>query len=297
MYPIPISPLRYPGGKAKLYPIISKLVAANGGVYSTFIEPFCGGAALSLKLLSKKEVIGADINDKDQRIYEIWHLIKTNPSFLISFIENVPLDIDTWRAMKEMIKGSGNADMRGCSAFYLNRCNRSGILDASPIGGKSQMGTYKLDARFNRQALAESVRQTGKLLFRAAVHHNDGLAFIDKYFTGAFPYMTYPDDLFFFIDPPYIEQGNSLYTCKMSLEDHAELAHALTGRYKDARWVATYDDHALVRELYRGFPIFEIPTTYHANRAKRAHELIVLSNAINFEEMWFTQKDKEQTHE
>lgn len=43
------SPLRYPGGKYKLYPYISELMRKNE--CSTYIEPFGGGSALSLELL------------------------------------------------------------------------------------------------------------------------------------------------------------------------------------------------------------------------------------------------------
>ena len=40
------SPLRYPGGKYKLYKYVAELVKYNG--CQTYIEPFCGGAAIAL---------------------------------------------------------------------------------------------------------------------------------------------------------------------------------------------------------------------------------------------------------
>ena len=43
------SPLRYPGGKYKLYKYVAELVKYNG--CQTYIEPFCGGAAIALELL------------------------------------------------------------------------------------------------------------------------------------------------------------------------------------------------------------------------------------------------------
>lgn len=42
------SPLRYPGGKYKLYKYVSELVKENK--CTTYIEPFCGGAAIALEL-------------------------------------------------------------------------------------------------------------------------------------------------------------------------------------------------------------------------------------------------------
>ena len=46
-----ISPLRYPGGKAKLAPLVSGLVERNWGTPPVMVEPFAGGAGLGLSLL------------------------------------------------------------------------------------------------------------------------------------------------------------------------------------------------------------------------------------------------------
>ena len=45
--------------------------------------------------------------------------------------------------------------------------NRSGIANAGPIGGVKQDGTYKIDARFNRDQLAERVATIGALASRS----------------------------------------------------------------------------------------------------------------------------------
>ena len=48
----------------------------------------------------------------------------------------------------------------GFAAFYLNRTNRSGILNAGVIGGKKQDGKWEMDARFNRDNLASRILKT-----------------------------------------------------------------------------------------------------------------------------------------
>ncbi|MTO65030.1 DNA adenine methylase, partial [Turicibacter sanguinis] len=45
------SPLRYPGGKVKLYNYVRDLLKENNLLGETYIEPFAGGAGLALKLL------------------------------------------------------------------------------------------------------------------------------------------------------------------------------------------------------------------------------------------------------
>ncbi len=46
-----ISPLRYPGGKAKVYKEIVDLLKKNNKMETTYIEPFAGGCGLALMLL------------------------------------------------------------------------------------------------------------------------------------------------------------------------------------------------------------------------------------------------------
>ena len=45
------SPLRYPGGKAKLFPVISALLERNNLSSIAYAEPYAGGAGLALALL------------------------------------------------------------------------------------------------------------------------------------------------------------------------------------------------------------------------------------------------------
>ena len=61
------SPLRYPGGKYKLYPYVAKLIEIND--CTTYIEPFCGGAAIPLELLFHNNIKRVILNDYDYSIY------------------------------------------------------------------------------------------------------------------------------------------------------------------------------------------------------------------------------------
>ena len=64
------SPLRYPGGKSKLYYLVSEIIKKNFTKGScTYIEPFAGGAGLALKLLYNGDVKRIILNDFDPAIY------------------------------------------------------------------------------------------------------------------------------------------------------------------------------------------------------------------------------------
>ena len=57
------SPLRYPGGKGKLAPLMKYLIETTGHVGGTYIEPFAGGAGIALDLLENDVVSRIVIND------------------------------------------------------------------------------------------------------------------------------------------------------------------------------------------------------------------------------------------
>ena len=71
----------------------------------------------------------------------------------------------------------------GFAFFYLNRTNRSGVLNAGVIGGQAQTGTYKIDARFNRATLTERLRAIGDLADHIEVTDLDGRTTIQWYAT------------------------------------------------------------------------------------------------------------------
>lgn len=61
------SPLRYPGGKGKLKTVMKHMLECSGKQGGTFIEPFAGGAAVSLSLLLEGTVSHIVLNDKDKQ--------------------------------------------------------------------------------------------------------------------------------------------------------------------------------------------------------------------------------------
>ena len=69
------SPLRYPGGKAKLYNLVKKVLIKNDLLGGTYVEPFAGGAGLAIKLLMENDVKRIVLNDLDPAIFCFWKVI------------------------------------------------------------------------------------------------------------------------------------------------------------------------------------------------------------------------------
>lgn len=215
------SPLRYPGGKATLHPLMREVIAHNSLRYCRYAEPFAGGAGLALRLLFDGVVAGIHLNDLDLAIWSFWHSVLNRTEDLASMIEAAPVTISEWRRQREIVLSGGNGDPLelGYAAFFLNRTNRSGIIkSAGVIGGLDQTGNYLIDCRFNRVDLAARVRRIGRYRDRIELTQLDALDFLDTFERDT------AGPVFLCIDPPYFAKGSSLYSNFYRPEDHAVLA-------------------------------------------------------------------------
>lgn len=159
--PATLTPVRYPGGKTKIYPEIKSILEANNLLGHAYAELFAGGAGLAIKLLLKNDVKSIVINDFDPAVYCMWDVIVNHSEELCEFINDAKLNIDTWKSMREIYRSKDVSDSLalGKACFYLNRTNVSGILSGGVIGGLDQTGTYKMDARFNRKTLIAKIQR------------------------------------------------------------------------------------------------------------------------------------------
>jgi len=157
----------------------------------------------------------------------------------------------------------------GFSTFYLNRCNRSGILSAGPIGGFRQGGEWRIDARFSKKELVQRIQFIANYSNRITVSNLDALVFLTNLEQS--PHSR--KKLLVYLDPPYFSMGDRLYLNYYTKEDHIELAKHM--RSCNLKWILSYDDVSAVRRLYHGFPIKHANLTYHANVRKNGGELMV----------------------
>ncbi len=143
------TPLRYPGGKSSLLSFFGSIIEKNGLEHVQYVEPYAGGAGAALSLLILGKVDSIVINDLDRAVFAFWKAITEDTVSFIRRIREAPLTINEWYRQREVYRQK-DADLfdLGFAAFFLNRTNRSGILDGGVIGGKDQTGKWPLDARF-----------------------------------------------------------------------------------------------------------------------------------------------------
>ena len=264
------SPLRYPGGKSKIAPLIRLIIEKSGSSATTYIEPFAGGAGVALSLLIEGAVNQIVINDYDKAIYSFWRALKESPQELINLIKHVPLTIDEWKRQKEIYctQNKRYSVELGFAAFYLNRTNRSGILSAGPIGGYNQTGNYGLDARFNRDSLISRIQEITKYKSQIIVYNKE----IRNFISGVVP--KYQANAFVYFDPPYYENGQRLYKNFFSPTDHADIAYSIIHGV-NCPWVITYDDVPELRKIYSAFVQRRYNLNYSVANKGNGSEIII----------------------
>ena len=270
------SPLRYPGGKGKLSPYLTKIITLNGLEMGHYAEPFAGGAAVALDLLFSERVRHIHINDIDPCVYAFWHSVVHNMEAMIERIEMADISIETWLAARETKRKAGSQDLLdlGFATFFLSRTNRSGILNGGVIGGLAQEGAWKIDCRFNKEELISRIRRIGFYKSRISVCNMDASLFLSNYV---------PDILgpkLLYIDPPYYVKGALLYQNHYKHDDHLELAK-LVANLENCCWVVSYDNVKPIAEMYSSFDQEIFSIDYTARTYAKGTEIMVFSPDLN----------------
>lgn len=277
-----LSPLRYPGGKARLAPYLTRLIAAQDVRPARYAEPFAGGAGAALKLLINGTVEHIHLNDLNPGVAAFWRASTQRTDEFCTLVEATPLTVDEWKTQRNRyLNPTGLGDLElGFATFYLNRTNRSGILGARPIGGLDQRGKWKLDARFNRTGLVNRLRMIAAFAARIHVTEMEGLDFLSSV-------AHYEDDMFVYADPPYIVQGEGLYLHAFNEHDHLELAkHLARSR---CPWMLTYDDDPRITDtLYGNGRCARFPIAHTAHKQHVGSEAVIFSSGLNIPDMELT---------
>jgi DNA adenine methylase len=274
------SPLRYPGGKSKLYSFVKLMIQKSEIDNGVYMEPFAGGAGIALSLLIHKDVQKIVINDYDKAIYSFWRAITKETNAFISLVEKTPINIETWKKQKAIYENERESYSLelGFAAFYLNRTNRSGILKAGPIGGFEQTGEYKISARFNKKNLISRILLIAENKKNIHVYNKD----INSFIRNIMPRF---DNCFVYFDPPYFNKGPELYTNFFTYEDHKRISQEI--KKINCPWIVTYDNVDKIIELYNGYICKEFDLNYSVANTGKSSEIMF----INSNDMWPTQEE------
>lgn len=269
------SPLRYPGGKSALTDMLAALMdSIEMRRPRTYVEPYAGGAGAALALLHGGHAQKILINDADPAIHAFWQAAVHHNSCLIDMIHETPVTMREWAKQRAIYreKDASSPLRLGFATFFLNRTNRSGVLNAGVIGGQAQAGTYRIDARFNKQDLIERLSRIGHSADDIQVSNYDGIKVIRKHIQLK--------RSFIYADPPYFAKGAYLYKNSFTAADHARLAKLLVNK-PNGNWLLSYDNVPEIRRLYAALSMQEFDLHYSAHRTGLMRELLIPSARVS----------------
>ncbi len=289
------SPLRYPGGKNKLSAFIAKICIDNN-INGHYVEPYSGGASVALFLLMEGFVEKITINDRDRSIYAFWHSVLNKTEQLCEKIENAELTIAEWKKQRAVQTNKKNANLLdlGFSTFYLNRTNRSGIINAGVMGGIEQNGNYLMDCRFNKPELIQRIKNIAKRKRNIRLYKKDAIKLIDKIANEA-----QNDNVVFYFDPPYYLKASSLYMNHYKDDNHKIVSEKIKA-IQNIKWIVSYDNVPEINKLYSDCTKKEFSFKHTAYESRVGKEILFFSSNIfqpkikNYNPIKF-KKDKKST--
>lgn len=260
--------LRYPGSKERLAKTIIPYIPIDS--LTSYCEPFFGSGAIGLRILEK---LNPDtpvwINDIDYGVSCLWYSVVYNPQELCEYIVRFRPSVDEFIKLREASLSETETDVVRCGfgKLALHRISYSGLgsKSGSPLGGWNQTSKYKIDCRWNPVNLCKDVWKLHSLLSK----------FSSLKITRGDYKPTIAPDYFYYLDPPYYEQGNGLYQHGMSDDEHIELATIL--KSIDNKWVLSYDSHPFISDLYSSYPGYMLEASYTMTTKAHRHELLFVN--------------------
>lgn len=269
------TPLRYPGGKQRLAPFLLEVLEENALVGGDYAEPYAGGAGAGIELLLDRHINHIHLNDSSKPIYAFWNSILTQPEEFCRRISSASLTVEEWKKRRHIVRHPEAYDEIdvGFSTFYLNRCNRSGVLTGGLIGGLAQSGKWKMDARFPRNELIRRIEAIATRADSITLRNWDAERFITEYIPNL------PVGTFVYCDPPYFAKASRLYLNHYKDTDHARIAQVIQQQLP-RRWAVSYDNAVEILRYYSERQSFLYDLQYNAARVYLGKEVFIFSDDL-----------------
>jgi DNA adenine methylase len=249
------SPFRYPGGKTWLIPYIREWLKNKTRKPSRLIEPFAGGAIVSLTAAFErlaKHVLFAEL---DENVAAVWRVVLNGSGeWLARQILSFEMNLDSVK--RTLGAKSKSLRARAFQTILRNRVQRGGIMAAGAGLIKAGENGHGLHSRWYPETLARRIREINRLKDRLSFVEGDGFALIEEHKGDK--------DAAFYIDPPYTLASRRLYSAWEI--DHSRL-FALMAQCK-GDFLMSYDNTDEVAKLASTFGFatraIAMKNTHHA---------------------------------
>jgi DNA adenine methylase len=253
------SPFRYPGGKTWLVPRIREWLGCRNTIPTECIEPFAGGAIVSLTIAFERLANHVTIVELDHHVAAVWHTIINGDGLWLAE-RIVTFDLTPETVAATLSKPADTLPDIAFQTILKNRVNRGGILANGAGRIKHGENGKGLKSRWYPQTLKQRIMNIIDVRDRIRFTEGDGLTVIRENADR--------EDIVFFIDPPYTaggkRAGSRLYT--HSDLDHHELFRLMSTVSGD--FLMTYDNadeiYALAKQYHFDTQLVAMKSTHHA---------------------------------
>jgi DNA adenine methylase len=238
------SPFRYPGGKTWLIPRIRQWLTALRTPPSELVEPFAGGAIVTLTAVAEGLVPRATMVELDDQVAAVWRTIVDGdgPWLADAILAFAP----TLESVREVVAASpATSRDKAFQTIVKNRTFHGGILAPGSAPLKHGENGRGISSRWYASTLAKRILAIHEYRHRLTFIAGDGIQVMRD--TAERP------DVVYFIDPPYTAAGKKAGT---RLYTHFELDHLELFRVTSTvagDFLMTYDDAPGIHDLARQF--------------------------------------------
>jgi len=271
--------LRYPGGKS-LLSTREQIKSYFPRSFSEYREPFIGGGGIFFSLPS---AMPRWINDMNPALISLYQSLKQQPAEFIERCRSIPSpsrchagnspsgpNVADTKRLEDLFYNLRDDDTADPAFryFFLNRCAWGGRVVLEP-------------SRRNRTSFSNpkgwSQGVLGRLEGAARLLKDTKITCDDFASVFAAP----GNDVLIYADPPYMSDteyalSSQLYEKSFSVDDHRRLARCFAQCEHNV--VLSYDDHPIIRDLYRDFDVQTASWTYMSSRTKRKGNELIITN-------------------
>lgn len=270
--------LKWAGGKRQLLPVISPLLPEK---YSTYIEPFIGGAAVLLHLQPKNAII----NDYNAELINVYQVVKESPGDLLAELEyhskmNTEIgkehfySIRSWDREPETFPINYTDVQKAGRIIYLNKTCFNGLFRVNSQGQfNTPYGKYVNPNIINKpsiMALSKYFNENNISIKRG--DYKEALKNL-------------PEDSFVYLDPPYLPISDSssftgytdngfTFQDQIDLRDQCNLLNE-----QGIKFLLSNSNHPKIFELYNDYDIKEVPAkraiNSNGNKRGQINEVLI----------------------
>jgi DNA adenine methylase len=253
------SPFRYPGGKTWFVPTFRQWMARMNPKPQILVEPFAGGAIISLTALFENLVEKTVMVELDDEIASVWgSVVDGDAEWLANRILTFNLTKES--VLQELKKTPNTKREKAFQTILKNRTLHGGILAEGSRFIKNGESGKGISSRWYPGTLAKRFLNINSVVRRIDFRCDDGLKIMKEFSAD--------EEVVFFIDPPYTaggkKAGKRLYKhFDLDHEDLFTVCETLKGDF-----LMTYDNAEEVKEMARrhGFKmrLISMTNTHHA---------------------------------